>query len=768
MKTRKAILIVVLALLFSLSTMSVYAANDQGKKDMAKTISTDTKGNKESAVNQKNGVKEEGVENPFPNEEEFELITENDHSILKADPNSGHFIVINKGTKDVLRSFPDPDGWGQGGTSDAWQSHLQSPFMFSFVEMNVRKDMVKESNFLNQQGEVKFKKIKNGFQITYEMPKIGFVIPIEVRLEKDYVETKVLSEGIQDVKKYGKNDKDSKKDPMIRLVSLRLFPFIGADSSEEENGFLFLPDGSGVLVEFKKDRASTTDFYSERVYGEDMAFSAKVNLSSRLPVRMPVFGIKSGDQAVLGIIQEGDVYANIVSAPSESLSQYNWVTAEHLFRFKVFQPSNKKKTEGFFTYTTDLQRKDRTVRYYLLDKEASGYVGMATRYRQYLTEEQGLERRPAEKENLQLNLNILGGGSKKGFLRDSFLSLTTANQAKQIVHELSKLGVKDMSITYQGWQNQGYDKYGGHYPIAKHLGGNEEMKNFVDYAKSKGFSVYFDASSYAYNNTGKDRFRANRDGLRDLYSSVMKFDDIVLVSPLFAKKVVSNDLKKAKEIGIDGYVYGEGIGSMLSTDYNERYAASRDEVKKIQQDIFDQTKAELGDVRVSAGNFYALTASSHVELMDSDYSYDLFVDRKVPFAQIALHGLASYSFDYSNMSGNANETFLKGIEYGSAPSFLVTYEESHKILESKYMRHFYSTYYKDWDTEIVSQYQRYNQALGDVQNQFITEHRMLEDGVFETTYENGKSIIVNYNNYPYTHDGITIEAEDFITVEGRK
>ncbi|MEH7275058.1 DUF5696 domain-containing protein [Neobacillus vireti] len=756
MRKRKSIVILMLTVLLTCWVIPAFAAND-GKQANKPTIKIGLTKQKSSKNNQSNTL---------PDENTFQDVAENDGFVLKADSKTGHFIVINKETNAVLRSFPNPDGWEQKGTSSAWKAHLRSPIMFSYVEMNVRKDMVKESNLISQNGDVNFKKIENGFQITYDLPKVGFVIPIQVRLDKDFVETTVLSEDIVDVKQKGKNTKD----PMARLVSLRLFPFLGAETSEKENGFILLPDGSGVLVDFKKNRSSTSNLYSERVYGEDMAFAANSNLSSSLPIRMPVFGIVAGDQATLGVIHKGEAYSSIVSAPSQSMSQYNWATGEHLFRFKVFQPTNKKQTEGFFTYTEDLQRTKRVIRYYMMTKENPDYVDLAERYREYLIKEHGFNRKNSDKKNIDLQLNILGGGTKNGFIRDSFLPLTTTDEATQIVKELSSLGINDMSITYHGWQNGGYGKYGGHFPVDGDLGGNRGMKSFVDFAHSKGMSVYLDASSYTFNNTGKDGFRQSRDGLRDLGSSIIKFKrsgiETTFVSPRFMKDVILKDLEKVKELGVDGYLYGSGIGAMLATDFNDRHFASRHEAKEIQQDIFEKTKEVLGDVRVTSGNLYAINNSSHIDQMDHDYSFGLFVDRVVPFEQIALHGLVGYSFDYGNMSGNVKESFLKGIEYGAYPSFLVTYEQSDKLLESRSMRRFYSTNFKDWEKEIVEQYQQYNDALSDVQDQFITDHRMIADGVFETIYENGKRIFVNYNQDPFTIEGIEIGAEDFIVLEG--
>lgn len=772
----KRISLIVLVLLLTFGTISAFANNDDSDSAEEENVEAVENNNEDNNAEEADRSEEDSgaapVEGSLPDESGFQNISENGKYLLKADADTGHFVVVNKQNGKTFRSFPNPDGWEQGGASNVWQTHLQSPFMFTFVEFNVRKDVVKESNFLSQGGTVEFTKLDDGFKVTYDMPKIGFSIPIEVHLGDDFVETKVLADEIVDVKELTKEEEaDKKKNPKSRLVSLRLFPFLGAETSDEENGYLFLPDGPGVLVEFQKNRASTNNLYSERIYGDDWAFSTKTDLSSRQPVRMPVFGIKKGEQATLGIVRDGDSYASIVSAPSESLSQYNWITAEHHFRFKFFQPTDKKKFTGFYLYSEEMQRTTRSVRYYMIDEKTPNYVDMAQRYRQYLIDELGLTKVEAD-ENIDLQLSILGGGTKKGFIRDTFLPLTTADQASQIVKELNSAGVEDMTINYFGWQRGGYENFGGHFPVAKKLGGNDEMKKFVEFTQSKGFSVFLDTSSYTYNNTNKDRFRPNRDGLQDLSSTVIENNRFgnkkVYVSPRFMEKTIIKDFKKAKEIEVDGYIYGDGIGSMLSTDYNERHFANRQDVKEIHENILAKTKAELGKVQLSKGNFYALPYIDHIDQMDNDYSYDLFADRKVPFAQIALHGLVSYSFNYGNMGGNAQQSFLQGIEYGAVPSFILTYEETQKLLESDNMSRFYSTYYKDWEKEITSWYQSYNEALGDVQDQFIMDHRMLDEGVFETIYENGKRIVVNYNKHAYTTNGMTIGAEDFVVLEGGK
>lgn len=286
----------------------------------------------------------------------------------------------------------------------------------------------------------------------------------------------------------------------------------------------------------------------------------------------------------------------------------------------------------------------------------------------------------------------------------------------------------------------------------------------------KGSPVYLDASSYSYNNTGKDGFRRSRDGLRDIGASVMDFTSIgsskkiTFVSPRFAEQVVLDDLGAAQKLRVDGFMFGSGIGAYLNTDFNENYAATREQSMQIQQQIFEAAKKMLGRVQVSRGNAYTLPYVNHVQGLDDDISGDLFVDSQVPFAQIALHGLVTYSADHANNSDDYERTFLKGIEYGAVPSFIVTYAKSQQLLSTRSLGRFSSTYYKDWLQDIASQYQRYNEALGDVQNQFIADHRQLADGVFEMTYTGGKRIVVNYNAEPYAARGLNVKPKDFVVV----
>src|SRR5699024_1872764 len=58
-------------------------------------------------------------------------------------------------------------------------------------------------NLLNQDSYIDHELIDDGIRFTYEMHNLGFMIPVEIKLGEDYVETRVLAEKLDDVKVFG-------------------------------------------------------------------------------------------------------------------------------------------------------------------------------------------------------------------------------------------------------------------------------------------------------------------------------------------------------------------------------------------------------------------------------------------------------------------------------------------------------------------------------------------------------------------------------------
>ncbi|UUZ85150.1 DUF5696 domain-containing protein [Paenibacillus sp. P26] len=698
-----------------------------------------------------------GKPSESPKESEFKNVAETETLRLRMNDRTGHFIVEDKRNGNVYRSYPNPDYWAGEKISETWKKHLVSPLMVQYVDFSKSILQAKETNLSAEGGRVKdVKPIPGGFSLSYELPVSGFTIPVEVRISQDYVETRIVREGIKETK--------------MGLIWVRLFPFFGADYSAGQDGYMLIPDGSGALIRFKDNQLNVNKLYDESVYGQDNTFAGLSNNRNRIV--MPVFGMKNGSKGFLAVLHDGEEYANIVAAPSGVLSSYNWVAAQMNFRASFLQFSSRNSPDqwGFVDYNREeLFGADRVVRYYILDSAKTDYVGMAQTYRGYLMSEKGVKPAAAGSPNLPLHVDIIGADREKGVVTDRYLNLTNTSDAVRIVDALREKGIPSMSLTYKGWQKGGYSSLGATFPVDSRIGGNEGMKAFIDHAHSYGYPVYLEAE-YGLNNTGAGGFdpkfhaMVNLAGRQLNLNALYNNERVAVVSNKFALGAVKKELEQYKALGVDGLSFNT-IGQRLFSDYNSGFGSPRDGARDVQEQMLKSVKETLGGVQGRASNLYAPPYVGHIQNLVYDDSYDLFTDEAVPFVQIAVHGLVSYASEYANNRQEDVNDFLRDIEYGAVPSFIFTRADTKEYVNAYGIR-YYNTQFTNWETFAAEQYKRYNEALGDVQGQFITGHRTLADNVKETEYGNGKRIIVNYRLEPYRSGDLVVPAQNFVVVQG--
>ncbi|WJH32707.1 DUF5696 domain-containing protein [Paenibacillus sp. CC-CFT747] len=322
----------------------------------------------------------------LPDESKLQTVGENDRLTLKLDTKTAHFLVQDKKDGRVWRSYPNPAQWSRETTVGLWRTHLRSPLMFQYADLTSNKSQPKETNFLEEQGTIqKLETFPGGFRLTFDMPSKKLSVPIEVKLEGDSVVTRIVDSGI--------------KEENLSLLWLRLYPFFGAERSEEQDGYLFIPDGSGALIRFQEGGTNATRIYQEPVFGKDLAYQLKssddYSNNARHKISAPVYGAKSGDRGFLAILEEGAEYADLLASPAGAYSTYNWITGQNNYRQKYRQVTNREKERSFDTYNKEARFSgDRVTRYVLLDSQASDYAGMAQRYRTYLMKAYKLNQLP--------------------------------------------------------------------------------------------------------------------------------------------------------------------------------------------------------------------------------------------------------------------------------------------------------------------------------------------------------------------------------------
>ena len=105
------------------------------------------------------------------------------------------------------------------------------------------------------------------------------------------------------------------------------------------------------------------------------------------------------------------------------------------------------------------------------------------------------------------------------------------------------------------------------------------------------------------------------------------------------------------------------------------------------------------------------------------------------------------------------------VEYGMLPIFELTYEDSALLRDTEYAMLF-SSQFDTWLETVKEEFEAINVGMGMLQRVAIVSHGQIAPNVFETGYEDGTRVIVNYNDYPYEEDSVTVPALDYVILKG--
>ena len=210
------------------------------------------------------------------------------------------------------------------------------------------------------------------------IPRI-FALAIEYTLDEDSLVVRVPSESIRYPEEYPINN-------------VTLFNFFGAGGPEDQ-GSLFVPDGSGALIHFNNGKSRYPSFRQD-VYGRDLTVQYGGTLTRNETIRLPVFGILRENGAFLAIIEQGASVAAIHADVSGRLNSYNYVYPSFYYRNKDDVTLNAGGHQRSLPkFQAEPMHTDYAVRYVFFDQDEASYVAMANYYRQYLLARQQLPER---------------------------------------------------------------------------------------------------------------------------------------------------------------------------------------------------------------------------------------------------------------------------------------------------------------------------------------------------------------------------------------
>lgn len=561
------------------------------------------------------------------------------------------------------------------------------------------------------------------------------------------------------------------------VYSLTVLPYFGA-AGMEENGYMIVPEGGGAVIDFNNGKTSQSSYYVN-VYGWDMAQDREAVVHETRAC-FNVFGEAKEGSSFICILEEGAAYASIQADISGKNNSYNYVNAAYSLVHREQYDVSDRTTSAMFIYEDALPQEHLVQRYRFMDSD--DYTDMAAQYRDYLLARHEGYMTLNEDTQAPVLVEIVGAVDKVkqivGVPVSKPLELTTCKEAQQIVAELSGMGLGNMSVKLTGWLNGGVQqKVLEKTKLVSELGGKKDFRAMVSSATDAGADVYLDGiTNYAYDSGLFDGFFAQTDAARFVSKEKAELYPYNTVSYNKRESQDSYYLLRgalipemARNLAAVADKYGAGVsfhdyGSELSSDFYRKDPLSRQAALNQQAAQLKEMKDSGKGIMLNRGNDYAAPCADMIANMDLNGAKYTIIDRTIPFYQFALHGYVNYTGEPLNLTQNEEEVLLKSAEYGAGLSFTMMKETAFTLQNTLYSEYFGADY-DAWRDRAVELYTRYNEQLGHVFHQRMTDHEFITDLLTCTTYEDGTKVYVNYGySDSGTGDGVTVPARDYMVV----
>ncbi|MDY5940158.1 MAG: DUF5696 domain-containing protein [Eubacteriales bacterium] len=473
----------------------------------------------------------------------------------------------------------------------------------------------------------------------------------------------------------------------------------------------------------------------------------------------------------VAIVEEGDALTTIMSKSGGTTHKFFHITT-------LFQPRPKDQynladsisvgSSSMITVVSDRKYVGRlSINYIMLNDsrlaQENGlenyyeptWVGMAKAYRDYL-EGNGTLTRLTEndvEEKLPLYIETFGVvPTTKKILSipvDVDVALTSFEDIRTMYDELAAEGISNINFKLTGYANG--DMFGTLAPYKlkwqKAAGGADGFRDLVAYANEKGFGLYPDFEFTAVSDFESfDGFSLKKHAVKTINDQyVYKFilDPVsdgsvwgvgLLVSPSCYSYFYENFSPRYQEYGLDSIAMTT-FGTDLSSDFDTDEPYNREDTKLIVTQFLEQVKKDYSSLLGDGGNAYTLKYFDHLLNVSLDSSRFAVTSNSVPFLGLVLHGYINFAGTPLNMEGDIDYALLKAIENGSSIYYILNYDNTELLKESPWLSRYYAVRYDITKDDLIEQYNKLNDAIGDLQTTLISGHEFVRGERIPEEYE---------------------------------
>ncbi len=681
---------------------------------------------------------------------------------LYVDEKNGVFAVRKLDSGYVW--YSSPVDWEHDTKSSGFNKNAL-PSLLSITMKDDQGSLYPANSYVNavKRGGLHVEKTDGGIKFTNTFKREGVEIPLYVTIEGDTLLLQV-----------NYNEIWEDEEDVMRILDFNVAPYFGAAPSGE-TGYLFVPDGSGAVINFNTKSGTP---YQQYIYGRDKSIIPSKVKDVTENAALPVFGMKRENGGFVAVVEHSAASAFITAEPAGQKTGYNAVSSSCIVRdfdtftfrertgtprdIRIFQQQNLPDSSEYFA-----------VRYIFLDKEHDSYADMAKAYRKYLQENDAF---PKEKtlQKTSLLLNFIGAGIKKkpvaGIPADVDYPYTPFTDVPQVIEKLQHSGVGSFTVKYDGWVNGGiFGKYPSIPSPEGNLGGKAGMKNLLKYLNGNGIQFYAGAdfvNLYSPDIRHIKELTANRAINRspvkipdyrlstfDENTSGDAYPYWILRAPAI-KTWYDRFLEKFNTLYADTGFAPDSLGNVVGSDFGKKNGLTRGGTAELFESLLKEARDAGHPLMLSRPDDYALGLASYVSDLPAQSSRFEVESYSVPFYQIVLHGY----IPFANLPANRTpdpETYLLGLlESGSDPSYLWITRHPESVRDSK-LQWYTNVYAGDWIDEAAALYKKIQPVLDSVAGSEIVSHTVFPSGARITLYENGVKVLTNYSGHEVTAEGLT-------------
>jgi len=647
--------------------------------------------------------------------------------------------------------------------SDVWRRNACSLFNITYIIKQTSNNLKNEAMLLLEP-LVWQMAVPNGVDFQFYFKELGLGFVLELRLTETGLDVVIPYESLRE-------DSDAS------LVAIQLFPFL-TSAQNGIMGYYLIPDGNGALMDLSKTTRASARYnwsaYSSEIQSLDVyekldsetdKFSE--NVTNSYSSNMPVYGAIFEGAGVFAYAYQSEEEFSSVLITSGSGVAVNRLFGEFLFNhnYEVSIDSGKKDNGGNPIFTvyqladSKISPYDRAMKLIFYEGENAHYSEMANDYREHLFS----DGKPSEVlKDAPLVLDILMSVREK----NSIGSVITMADFDQVINMLDGLYKEDagrLIVNLKGWYPGGYGHYPNKLKILRSLGGKAGLKKLLQFCEGKAITVnletnftdlYSEAGSflvrgYAVKNA-EDEIITNAGG------------DRYIQSPVHAQKRLESFLDFLKDFNGVG-IKLERIGEVLPQDYNSNTFSFRcDSVSLYQKMIETAVSNTKSIVGVGGANLYSAVYADIVYGMPMQAS--LFCsDIPIPFYSSVLHGNVAYVSTAYNRFYDQNYQWMKTLEYGALPYFILTAEPSSALLKSS-SNTLFSTMFDMWEDTIKRIFDEYG-LLSSICSAKMIRHSIPMQNTAVVEYDNGVKLRFNYTNEVQTIEGEQVAPQSY-SIEG--